>query len=101
MSMQRTETYCIRPMSSCLARDSRFSTICESAAVNRVCSLLRIWRAEVLAAVHDGRAITEHYYVLIQNPTKLNTRKLLMEYVFGKVSTVSVPMLLLRPGGVG
>ena len=30
-------------------------------------------------------AITEHYYILFQNPTRLDGRKLLTEYMFAKV----------------
>ena len=33
---------------------------------------------------HD-MAITENYYILFQNPTRLDGRKLLTEYMFAKV----------------
>lgn len=40
------------------------------------------------------RAVTEHYYVLLQNPTRLDVKKLLLEYMFGKVSFALFSILL-------
>ena len=47
---------------------------------------------------HD-MAVTEHYYVLFQNPTRLDTRKLLTEYMFAKVRilSTSIPDNRIRP----
>ncbi len=36
-------------------------------------------------------AITEHYYILFQNPTRLDGRKLLTEYMFAKVRRLPQP----------
>jgi carotenoid cleavage dioxygenase-like enzyme len=35
------------------------------------------------AFFHD-MAVTEHYYVLLQNPTKLNLLKVILEYIPGE-----------------
>lgn len=39
---------------------------------------------------HD-LAVSEHYYVLFQNPTKLDLRKLLFEYVPGMSPPLPLP----------
>ena len=41
------------------------------------------------AFFHD-MAVTEHYYILFQNPTTLDFRKLLTEYMFAKVLPIEL-----------
>ena len=47
---------------------------------------------------HD-MAITEHYYIVFQNPTRLDAKKLLTEYMFAKVQICYISNLRLLHSG--
>ena len=42
-----------------------------------------LWPQDGAFGFFHDLAVTEHYYVLLQNPTKLDFRKLAFEYVIG------------------